>query len=292
MSELAEICARHCPTDGQAETALEGVLLFRRSEAREELCGVQRPAMGIVAQGGKVVSFGAQTVTYCPEQYLLVSVDMPLLTHPLGATPERPYLGLGLELDPALVWEVMVASNIRDGAGKAISPGLQVSSLEAGLRDAVLRLARLLDHPADQAVLLPLLKREIIFHLLRGPQSCALQRLATGEGGGAVLEAIRILRERFDQAVRMEALASEVGVSLSGLHHQFKAVTSMSPLQYQKHLRLQEARRRLLSQQGDAASVAFAVGYNSPSQFSREYKRLFGQPPTRDVEQLRATLPS
>jgi AraC-like DNA-binding protein len=177
--------------------------------------------MGIVAQGSKSVSFGAQTVHYCPDQYLLISVDMPLVTTPLEASPGRPYLGMSLELDPVLIWEVMVASKIRDGAKGSVSPGL---------------------------------------------------------------------RERYDQTVRMEALASDLGVSLSGLHHQFKAVTAMSPLQYQKQLRLQEARRRLLGQQGDAASVAFAVGYNSPSQFSREYKRLFGEPPSRDVERLRGSL--
>ena len=290
MSELAEICARHCPTDGQFGDALEGVTLFRRSVARDELCGVSRPALGIVAQGSKTVSYGAQTMSYGSEQYLLISVDLPVISSPLEASPERPYLGLAIDLDPSLVWEVMVASKIRDGVKGSCSPGLQVSTMEAGLRDAIVRLARLLDQPGAETVLLPLLKREIIYHLLRGPQSCALQRLATGDTGGCVLEAIRILRERFDQTVKMENLASDLGISVSGLHHQFKAVTAMSPLQYQKQLRLQEARRRLLGHQGDAATVAFEVGYNSPSQFSREYKRLFGAPPTRDVERLRTAV--
>ena len=288
MSELAELCARHAPTDGRVVSALEGLQLYRRTGTSEEICGVQRPSMGIVAQGSKVVSYGTETVSYGPDQYLLISVDMPLVSYPTEASPEQPFLALGLELDPALIWDVMVTSKIRTDSTGVCSPGLRVSDMEAGLRDAIVGLVRLLDHPDDQAALLPLLKREITFHLLRGPQSSALQRLATGEGGGCVLEAIRILRERFDQTVKMEALAKEVGVSLSGLHHQFKAVTSMSPLQYQKHLRLQEARHRLLGQQGDAASVAFDVGYNSPSQFSREYKRLFGEPPARDVERLRA----
>lgn len=290
MSELADLCARHCPIDGETSTPLNGVTLFRRSHPSEELCGVQRPAMGVVAQGTKSVSFGPQNLVYGPDEYLLVSVDMPLVSFPVEATPERPYLGLALELDPAVVWEVMIASKIQDDAKGVIAAGLQVSGLEPSLRDAILRLARLLDQPGDQNVLLPLLQREIIFHLLRGDQSQAVQRLATGDGGGCVLEAIRILREKFDQTVRMEALASHLGVSVSGLHHQFKAVTAMSPLQYQKQLRLQEARRRLLTQREDAAAVAFSVGYNSPSQFSREYKRLFGAPPTQDVERLRASL--
>jgi AraC-like DNA-binding protein len=290
MSELAEICARHCRGDGEFGEALEGLTLFRRSQPREELCGVQRPALGVVAQGSKTVIFGAQALSYGPAQYLLISVDMPVVSYPVDASPDRPYLGLALELEPCLIWDVMVAaSDIRHGTRGALPPGLQVSTMEKGLEDAVLRLARLLEQPDDQAVLFPMLKREIIFRLLRGSQSAALQRLATGDGGGCVLEAIRILRERYDQVVKMESLASDLGVSLSSLHHQFKAVTTMSPLQYQKQLRLQEARRRLLGQQGDAASVAFAVGYNSPSQFSREYKRLFGEPPSRDVERLRSS---
>jgi AraC-like DNA-binding protein len=242
----------------------------------------------VIAQGSKEVLLGDSRYRYDAAHFLLATVELPVVTRVIEASAERPYLSLRLELDPALVGSVMVEAghlSLRNGGDVR---AMDVSPLDASLLDATVRLVRLLDKPGEVRVLRPLITREIVYRLLMGEQGNRLRHLALlGGHSDGIAEAIERLRRDFNQPLRIDSLARELGMSVSGFHHQFKAVTAMSPLQFQKQLRLQEARRILLGENLDAASAGYRVGYEDASQFSREYKRLFGQPPMRDVERLR-----
>jgi AraC-like DNA-binding protein len=208
--------------------------------------------------------------------------------HVIDASKARPYLGLRLELDATLVGSVIVESAQPALQNHVEVRAINVSSLNSTLLDAVVRLVRLLDSPAEARVLAPLITREIVFRLLIGEQGDRLRYIAAlGGYTPHIAKAIERLRKDFDQQLRIESIARELGMSVSGFHHNFKAVTAMSPLQFQKQIRLQEARRIMLGEHLDAASAAYRVGYDDASHFSREYKRLFGLPPMRDVERLR-----
>jgi AraC-like DNA-binding protein len=242
----------------------------------------------VIAQGSKEVFLGHERYQYDPSHYLLVTAELPLVGHVLDASKERPYLSLRLELDPTLVGLVMVEAGHPSPQNHANVRAINVSSLDAGLLDAVVRLVRLLDTPSEAPFLAPLITREIVYRLWRGEQGDRLRYIATlGGYTPHIVKAIERLHKDFDQPLRMDSIARELGMSVSGFHHHFKAVTAMSPLQFQKRLRLQEARRLLLGEGLDAASAAYRVGYNDASHFNREYKRLFGVPPIRDVERLR-----
>jgi len=206
----------------------------------------------------------------------------------MARSVQRPYLSLRLDLNPALVGSVMVEAGHLSSRSQGDVRAIDVSPLDADLLDATVRLVRLLDSPAESRVLRPLVTREIVYRLLMGEQGNRLRHLALlGGPTDRIAEAVERLRRDFNQPLRIDSLARELGMSVSGFHHHFKAVTAMSPLQFQKQLRLQEARRILLGENLDAASAGHRVGYDDASQFSREYKRLFGQPPLRDVERLR-----
>ena len=222
---------------------------------------------------------------------LIYTVDLPLTFQVEEASEERPYLGFRLDLEPALVASVIMESGIRIKKGDASTKAMNVSSVDADLLDAVVRLVRLVETPAERKVLAPLIIREIIYRLLIGGQGARLSHiLASGGDTRRISKAIGHLREHFDEQLKMEEIARELGMSVSGFHHHFKSVTSMSPLQFQKHLRLQEARRLMLGEDMDAASAGFRVGYEDPSHFSREYKRHFGAPPHGDIASLRSRL--
>jgi AraC-like DNA-binding protein len=282
--ELAERIARAVPEDGKVEP-LKGLHLHRSSTPTEPLHGVSKPAFCVIAQGSKEVLLGDSRYRYDPAHYLLATVELPVVGQVLEASAERPYLSLLLELDPALVGSVMVEAGHLSSRNQGDVRALDVSPLDADLLDAAVRLMRLLDSPAEARVLRPLITREIVYRLLRGDQGNRLRHLALlGGQADRIAAAIERLRREFDQPLRIESLAREFEMSVSGFHHHFKAVTAMSPLQFQKQLRLQEARRIMLGENLDAR-----VGYDDASQFSREYKRLFGQPPVRDVERLRET---
>jgi AraC-like DNA-binding protein len=285
--ELAARIARAIPEDGPVEP-LKGLHLNRSSTRTDPLHGVSQPSFCVIAQGSKEVLLGDSRYRYDAAHYLLATVELPVVTRVIEASAERPYLGLRLDLDPALVGSVMVEAghlSLRNGGDVR---AIDVSPLDTDLLDAVVRLVRLLDSPAKARVVRPLITREIVYRLLMGEQGNRLRHLALlGGPTDGIAEAIERLRREFNQPLRIESLAREVGMSVSGFHHQFKAVTAMSPLQFQKQLRLQEARRLLLGEHLDAASAGYRVGYEDASQFSREYKRLFGQPPMRDVERLR-----
>jgi AraC-like DNA-binding protein len=244
----------------------------------------------VIAQGSKRVFLGDDCYHYDPMHYLLVTSELPIVTCVLEASQERPYLSLAVRLDPPLVGSVMVEAGHISPRSHADVRAINVSPLDAGLLDAVVRLVRLLDTPAEATFLLPLITREIVYRLLMGEQGDRLRHI-TLQGGHTyrIARAIERLGKEFDQPLRIDDIAQELGMSVSSFHHHFKAVTAMSPLQFQKRLRLQEARRLMLGEGLNAASAGYRVGYNDASHFNREYKKLFGLPPLRDVERLRDT---
>jgi AraC-like DNA-binding protein len=286
--ELVERVARVVGEDGAVE-APGGLRLLRRSSPTPKDHGVSSPAFCVIAQGSKEVWLGDDCYRYDADRYLVTAAALPTATRVTGASEERPYLGVVLGLDPALIGSVMVEAGYPAPADRAAVRAFDVSRLDAGLLDAVVRLLRLLDAPAEEARFLrPLVTREIVFRLLRGEQGGRLRQIAVlGGHAHRIARALERLREDFDRPLRIEDIAKELGMSVSGFHHHFKAVTAMSPLQFQKRMRLQDARRLMLGEDLDAASAGHRVGYGDASHFTRDYKRLFGAPPMRDVERLR-----
>jgi AraC-like DNA-binding protein len=242
----------------------------------------------VIAQGAKETLVGDEPYRYDPAHYLITTTELPITSRITEASKERPYLGLVLRLDPSLVGSIMVEAGHSAPKGDADVRAVNVSPLDTDLLDAVVRLIRLLGSPATARVLAPLVTREIVYRLLVGEQGGRL-RQTTVLGGSChrIVRAIERLRNDFDKPLRIENVAQEFGMSVSGFHHHFKAVTSMSPLQFQKRLRLQEARRLMLGEDVDATTAGYRVGYSDASHFNREYKRLFGAPPMRDVARLR-----
>ena len=242
----------------------------------------------MIAQGGKEVLLGESRYRYDPLHYLLATIELPSVSQVIEASNERPYLSLRLELPPTLVSSVLLEAGYTAQRKQADARAIDVSLLDDNLLDAAVRLARLVDAPAEVPVLLPLITREIIYRLLIGEQGNRLRHLAIlGGYASDIARAVTRLRQDFDQPLHIEDLAHELGMSISGFHHHFKAVTALSPLQFQKRLRLQQARRLMLGEDLDAASAAYRVGYQDASHFNREYKSLFGVPPMRDVQRLR-----
>lgn len=287
QAELAQRIAQAVRVDGGVEP-LKGLHLFRAS-GPTKLHSVSTPAFCVIAQGSKEVFLADEHYQYDPAHYLLYTAELPILTQVTEASPEHPYLSVRLDLDSALVSSVMVEAGQPLPRRHADVRAINVSALDGDLLDAVVRLVRVLDTPAEARFLAPLITREIVFRLLKGEQSDRLRHLATvGGNTHHIVRAIERFREEFDQPLRIDDVAQELGMSVSSFHHHFKAVTAMSPLQFQKQLRLQEARRLMLGEQLDAASAGYRVGYDDASHFNREYKRLFGAPPIRDVERLRA----
>ena len=285
--ELVERIGRAMREDGTVQP-LQGLHLSCCSLPLKPVHSVLEPSVCVIAQGSKEVLLGESRYQYDPSHYLLATVELPRVSQVLEASKERPYLSLRLELAPTLVGAVMLESGYSSPRDHADMRAIAVSPLDGHLLDAIVRLTRLLDAPADAPVLLPLITREIIYRLLMGEQGARLRHLAIlGGYTSHIARAVEQLRQDFDQPLRIEDIARELGMSVSGFHHHFKAVTAMSPLQFQKQLRLQEARRLMLGEDLDAASAAYRVGYHDASHFNREYKSLFGVPPMRDVQRLR-----
>lgn len=286
--ELAALIQRRTGSDGRHETEIPELKLYRFSHPTEPAHFLQEAAVYVVVQGRKHVTVGGETYVYDRSQYLAVSVDLPVVAHVAEASPEEPYLCMTLAVDPrelaALIVETGRQSPRDDHDGRA----LYVSPVRAPLLDAFLRLGLLLDAPQDVSVLAPLILRELHYRLLQSEQFGRLAQMAIGESRlRRVSGAITWIKEHFAEPLQIKALAKRVHMSPSALHSHFKAVAAMSPIQYQKRLRLQEARRLLLCGAASAEAVAYEVGYASASQFSREYVRLFGQPPRRDAERMR-----
>jgi AraC-like DNA-binding protein len=286
--ELAALLDRRTGTDGGHETAIPQLKFWRFSNPTEPAQVVQQPAVYVVVQGRKQVTVGDETFTYDPSQYLAVSLELPVVARVLEATPEVPYLCMTLNVDARELAALLVETGLPTPRDDHDGRGLFISPLEPALLEGLLRLVRLLDTPRDIPVLAPLILRELHYRLLHGNQQGRLAEIAIGDGRlRRVAGAIAWIKQHFTQPLQIEALAKQVNMSPSALHSHFKAVAAMSPIQYQKRLRLEEARRRLLAGGASAEAVAFEVGYASPSQFSREYARLFGQPPRRDAERIR-----
>ena len=244
------------------------------------------PLLCVVARGRKRIYLGHEEFRYDPNSYLVASIDLPVS----GQVIEAPCLGVTLALDPATLAALLLEMPPSSGE-RATSKAMAVNPLDDDLLDPLLRLLRLLDRPRDIPVLAPLFEREILYRLLCGPRGEMLRQLALPSSQlSEISRAINLIRERYDQSIRVDELARTASMSATSFHRHFRAVTAMSPLQFQKRIRLQEARRRLLSQEVDAARVSFDVGYESASQFSREYRRMFGAPPGRDAAQARRVL--
>jgi AraC-like DNA-binding protein len=289
IDEIASVIARHVPADGMHASVLPRVSLVRSCRSTEAVPSVYKPSLCLIAQGRKQVDLGGRSYVYDPAKYLAVSVDLPLTGSILEASPARPYLCVVLDIDLAVLSELMLANPVEPGPEPA-GPALGVSEVEPGLLDAMLRLVRLLDAPKDAPALAPLVEREILYRLLSGGQAPMIRRIAAAESRlKQVGRAIAWIRENYARPFSVERLAAEVGMSPSSFHSHFKAATTLSPLQYRTRLRLQEARRMMVVEGLDAASAGFAVGYDSPSQFSRDYSRLFGAPPLKDALRLRGS---
>jgi AraC-like DNA-binding protein len=286
-AEIAEIVARYA-TEDAIESPIGGLFIVKRSSPTLPLHAHQRPSFWLVAQGRKCVTIGEDELHYGVGDCLLVALDMPVTSRITHATEAQPHLCVGVEINPARLAELMGRLPPETVASPDGGRGVAVNLASPQLLDATLRLLRLLDRPHDIAALAPLIEQEILYHLLSGPHGARLLHVALAEGQGhRVTRAVAWLRDHFAEALRIEALADHVGMSESSLHHHFKAVTGMTPMQYQKQLRLYEARRLMLVEGLDVGAAGFNVGYQSPSQFSREYRRLYGLPPARDIEVLR-----
>lgn len=284
--ELAARIARHVVQDGRIDAAPR-LSLYRYSRPTGPLYGVSEPSFCVVVQGAKELFVGSDRLRYDASQYLLVSAGLPVVGHVIEASKDRPYLAARLVLDPSIVTEVLMESGLTSWSDNAVK-ALAACPLDPDLLDVVLRLVRLVDSPRDYVALAPLAAREIVYRLARGDQGARLRQIAVVAGRAhRIAKAIEIIRKSFGKPLRIDALARQLGMSVSALHHDFKAVTALSPLQFQKQLRLQEARRLLLGGEVDVARAGYRVGYDDPPHFNREYKKLFGAPPGRDVERLR-----
>jgi AraC-like DNA-binding protein len=288
IAEIARLIEKHTGADGIFATAVPRLNLIRSSQPTVPTHVLYEPAICIVAQGRKQTMLGEDVYLYDATQYLTVSVDLPVLGHVVEASKEKPYLCLRIDLDPALLSAIMLDTPQENLGNQLPERGMSLSPMSEELLENALRLLRLIEETKHIAVLAPLVEREFLYRLLIGGQSARLRQIALSESRAQqVNKAIGLIKRNFRKTLRIEQVASEANMSPSSFHQHFKAVTSMSPLQYQKQLRLQEARRLILSQSLDAATAGHAVGYDSPSQFCREYARLFGQPPLRDIARLK-----
>lgn len=302
QAELVDRIARLTVAgDGIHDTRVRQLHLIRMGGPTECSPSVYEPRLCVVAQGRKVVTLSDRVYHYDPLNYLVVSVTLPMIGQVVEATPDKPYLCLRIDIDPAEIARLLVDAgqsppgesraardtrDTRDHGG--VDLGLYAAKVNTTLMDAVLRLMRLLDTPQDLPVLAPMALREIFYRVLMGDLGHRLRALAlTDSRSSRIAKAVTILRQGYLQPLCIEDLADALHMSTSSLHHQFKAVTTMSPLQFQKHLRLHEARRLMMIDGMEAVTAAHRVGYESPSQFSREYKRLFGAPPRAEVSLAR-----
>ncbi len=284
LKALVSAIGPHSTAEQSVGTAIPELKLSRFSAPTEITALVYEPCLCIIAQGSKEVWLAGEAYQLDPAQFLLVSVDLPVDARVVEATASKPYVGLQISLDPRVVGELLADGADVSSTGPS-ERGIAVTPVEPKLLDAVTRLVALLDAPRDIGPLAPLVLREITHRVLTGPQGLRLRQIAlAGAPAHRIARAVRWLRDHFADSLKIESLAEQVGLSTSSFHLHFKNVTAMTPLQYQKRMRLQAARSLMLGEKLDAAEAAFRVGYESPSQFSREYRRMFGAPPRRDVE--------
>ncbi len=288
LVSLGNIIARWTEEGERHTTAVPGLSLFRRTEPTGPISGMYEPSICLVAQGAKRVLLGDDTYVYDAHHYLITSVHLPTIVQIIEASREMPYLGLRLTLDQREISQLMVDSDLPPPRAQQSSRGMATGEVTLPLLTAFQRLIDLLADEKDIPILAPIIQREIIYRLLVGDQGARLRQIAsTGSRSQQIARAIDWLKVNFTRPLRIDDLAAQARMSSSTFHHHFRSMTALSPLQFQKQLRLREARRLMLSERLDAATAAFQVGYESPSQFSREYNRLFGAPPSRDIANLR-----
>jgi AraC-like DNA-binding protein len=289
QDELAKLIERYSGRDGVCATAIPSLFFNRQCAITGPVYGIFKPSLCIVVQGAKDVWLAQERFRYSPADYLVASVDLPVIGQVVEASSDLPYLSLKLEFTSKQILDVLSDLEVRVRPKENSSRAIFVSRIEASLLDAVIRLARLLDSPEDIPVLAPLITKEILYRVLQGQHGVILEQIAIeGSYTYRIRNVIEQIMNHYDRSFRIEDLAEIANMSISSLHRHFKEVTAMSPLQFQKQLRLHEARRLLLSESADAAEVAFRIGYESPSQFSREYSRMFGFPPKEDIKRMKA----
>ena len=286
--ELAGLIGKYSKTDGLNDTAIAPLHFFKMSAPSARMPVVYNASLCLVVQGEKEVMLEDETYRYAASKFLIVSIDLPATGHVTVATPEKPYLCLQVDIDPKQLSDLVTETVRTEMEGSPTERALFIGSTNDQLTDALLRLARLLDTPRDVPLLAPMVIREVYYRLLNGSYGRRIAQIAVkGTNIQRIAHVIRRLKTKFSEPIRVEDLAEMAHMSPSSFHFHFKEVTAMSPLQYQKRLRLLEARRLLLVEGTDAASAAYRVGYESASQFSREYSRMFGAPPISDVASLR-----
>jgi AraC-like DNA-binding protein len=288
-SALARKIASFIGSKERLRTAIPGLLLARRTAPTAPAPATYEPSLAVVAQGRKRANLAGTTFIFDQSRYLLTSLDLPVICNVIEASEQVPYLCFVLKLEMPVVRELLGREEIPAPVPPSDSPAMATGETTAELLDACCRLVDLLNTPRDIPFLSGLIQREIIYRILRGPEGARLRSIATlGEQSHRTAKAIAWIRENYVKPMQIEDLANLAGMGVSTLHHHFRALTAMSPLQYQKQLRLHAARERMLIDGLDAASAAFEVGYESASQFNREYSRFFGQPPMRDIRTLRS----
>jgi AraC-like DNA-binding protein len=287
--ELARRIAWFIGSSEKLRTDVPGLLLTRRTAPTAPAPATYEPSLAVVAQGRKRADLAGTTFIFDESRYLLTSLDLPVICNVIEASEQVPYLCFVLKLDMPVVRELLGREEIRAAEPPSDRPAMATGETTTDLLDACCRLIDLLNTPQDIPFLSGLIQREIIYRILRGPEGARLRAIATlGDQSHRTAKAIAWVRANYAQPLRVEGLAKIAGMGVSTLHHHFRALTAMSPLQYQKQLRLHAARERMLMDGLDAASAAFEVGYESASQFNREYSRFFGQPPMRDIRTLRS----
>lgn len=288
LEGLGKSIARWTDKSDRVVTAIPGLTLARRADPSPPVSIMYEPRICVIAQGAKRVLLSDETYEYDPQHFLITSVDLPTMVQVIKASPEKPYLGLLLNLDQRELSQLMVDSHLPPPRPQQSSRGMAIGEVTMPLLTAFQRLIDLLAEPKDIPILAPVIKREIFYRLLVGDQGARLRQMASvGSQSQQIARAIYWLKDNFTKPLHIDDLAAQVNMSTSTFHHHFREVTAMSPLQYQKWLRLNEARRLMLAENKDATTTAFQVGYESPSQFSREYGRMFGAPPLRDITGLR-----
>ena len=285
-SLLKEKLLRRMPSPGRYPTTIEGFMISRRHDAKDLENCIYKPLVAVVVQGSKRSVIGSEEYRYGENHCLVIGVDIPSANHVIVASPEQPFLAVTLDLDKYLITQL--AAEIQPILGNGSYKGMAVAEVDPDVLDAFLRLVELLDKPEQIAVLAPMIIREIHYRLLIGPQGERLRLINTlGTQSNQIAKSITWLRDNYKAPLHVDELARKVNMATSTFHRHFRDVTTLSPLQYQKRLRLYEAQRLMLVENEDAAIAALAVGYESPTQFNREYKRQFGEPPHRHVSQIR-----
>jgi AraC-like DNA-binding protein len=285
--DLAGRIARWAARENTRDTPIQGLILHRWETPTEPTSYMLGPSICLIGQGRKRVFLGEEDYVYDTHSFLITSVDLPVVAQILEASSDKPCLGLTLELDLRAITQLILGSNMPLSRPSRERRGMAVSAVSTPLLDAFQRLIDLLEYPEDIPALAPLIKQEIFYRLLMGEQGPRLRQITSVDNQSyQIARAIDWLKDNFDKPLRVEDLATRAGLSASAFHNHFRSTTAMSPLQFQKRMRLNEARRLMLTEHVDASTAAFEVGYESPSQFSREYSRLFGAPPMRDIKKF------